>query len=122
MRDNSLVGLEVLSILRELGQVVNATQADQGTGLHEAARQGNPDLIRLLLVYEAEVDARDSHGNTPLHMTMAAGHERAMWALVDVGKADISAPDAQGPSPYFKATLPCGVTRTTRRWPGRSAR
>ena len=57
--------------------------------LHDAARQGNPDIIRLLIVYEAEVEARDSQGNTPLHQAMAAGHERAMWVLVDVGKADL---------------------------------
>ena len=73
--------------------------------LHEAARQGNPDLIRLLLVYEAEVDVRDSLGSTPLHMAMAAGHERAMWALVDVGKADIKAPDAQGLEPLLHGYL-----------------
>ena len=100
-----LWGSELFPELRQLGQVVNATQADQGTLLHEAARQGNPDLIRLLLVYEAEVDARDSHGSTPLHMVMAAGHKRAMWALVDVGKADIKAPDAQGLEPLLHGYL-----------------
>ena len=36
---------------------------------------------------------------------MAAGHERAMWALVDVGKADISTPDAQGLEPLLQGYL-----------------
>ena len=90
--------------------------------LYEAALQGNPDLIRLLLVYESEVDARDSHGSTHLHVAMAAGHERAMWALVGVGQADISAPDAQGFEPPLQGYLALRSLRTTRRWPGRSAR
>ena len=100
-----LWGSELFPSVRQLRQVVNATQADQGALLHEAARQGNPDLIRLLIVYEAEVDARDSQGNTPLHQAMAAGHERAMWALVDVGKADTCAPNADGLEPLLQGYL-----------------
>ena len=38
-------------------------------------------------------------------MVMAAGHERSMRALVDVGKADISAPDAQGLEPLLQGYL-----------------
>ena len=58
-----------------------------------------------MIVHEAEVDARDSQGNTPLHRAMAAGHERAMWALVDVGKADICAPNAEGLEPLLQGYL-----------------
>ena len=36
---------------------------------------------------------------------MAAGHERAMWALVDVGKADICAPNADGLEPLLQGYL-----------------
>ena len=49
--------------------------------------------------------ARDSLGNPPLHQAMAAGHERAMWALVDVGKADICAPNADGLEPLLQGYL-----------------
>lgn len=53
---------------------VNARLADGGlTALHIAAKQGFGNCVLVLIVFGAEVDARDEYGNTPLMFAAAKG-------------------------------------------------
>jgi ankyrin repeat protein/uncharacterized glyoxalase superfamily protein PhnB len=56
------------------------------TGLHEAARRGHPDAVRLLLEHGADPNARESGDNTyPLHWAAAHAHLEIVRALLDAG-------------------------------------
>jgi ankyrin repeat protein len=78
-RDEEGMTLLMLVILAEKGSYqmveklvehdadINAREPRQNwTALHFAARDGLADVVRLLLENDAEVDPRDSFGNTPL--------------------------------------------------------
>ena len=56
------------------------------TGLHEAARRGHLDAVRLLLEHGADPNARETGDNTyPLHWAAAHGHLEVVRALLDAG-------------------------------------
>ena len=55
------------------------------TGLHAAAAKGDVSAIDALLAGGAAVDARDSHGRTPLLVAAHASHAAAARALVKGG-------------------------------------
>jgi ankyrin repeat protein len=55
------------------------------TGLFAAAAQGDGDLVRSLALRGGNVNARDAHGRTPLHVAVFGGHHEAMRALVAAG-------------------------------------
>jgi hypothetical protein len=54
-------------------------------GLHAAAARGDAAAIQALVARGTGVDARDSHGRTPLHVAAFRGHHAAMRALVAAG-------------------------------------
>ena len=63
---------------------------DRGwTELHEAAKRGHLDAVRLLLAQGADPNAREPGDNTtPLHWAAAHGHVHVVRALLDAG-ADV---------------------------------
>ena len=63
------------SSLLEMGANVNATAGESGiTALHYAAAIGSLRLAALLLHKDAEVNARDADGNTPLYYADSTGN------------------------------------------------
>lgn len=68
-RDESMVPLLV-----EHGADVDAG-ADKNTALHGAAGFGRVETVRYLLDHEANFDAHDHDGRTPLDVAEATGHE-----------------------------------------------
>ncbi|ETI57442.1 hypothetical protein F443_00262 [Phytophthora nicotianae P1569] len=65
------------------------------TPLHWAAMRGHARIIRLLVRYGANVDARDVFGRTPLAWACVLNRTRAVEALLESG-ADVNVRDAQG--------------------------
>ena len=63
---------------------------DRGwTALHEAAKRGHVDDVRLLLEHGADPNAREPGDNTtPLHWAAAHGHVDVVRVLLDAG-ADV---------------------------------
>ena len=55
------------------------------SGLFTAASHGDANQIRARVASGEKVDARDSHGRTPLHIAAFGGHQAAMKALVTAG-------------------------------------
>lgn len=73
---------------------VNALEPDRVDGLgalHIAAKVGSVPAIRFLIAHGAEVDLRDSEGETPLHKAAFWAQPEAISALLDAG-ADINLP------------------------------
>jgi hypothetical protein len=65
------------------------------TCLMQAAAYGHLDICRLLIDKGAQMEAKDSNGNTPLHFAAANGHLEIVRLLCDRG-ADIEAHDDDG--------------------------
>lgn len=80
------------------------------TGLHEAARQGHLEAVRLLLQHGASPNVRESGDNTyPLHWAAAHRHLEIVRALLDAGGdvhgfGDLHEFDVIGWATYFHAT------------------
>ncbi|KAM9831750.1 cyclin-dependent kinase 4 inhibitor C [Neosynchiropus ocellatus] len=64
----------------------NPNRPDPGLGhtvLHDAARGGFLDTVRLLLDHGAEVNVRDRLGNLPLHLAAREGHMMVVELLIE---------------------------------------
>ena len=95
----------VIALLLDLGADVNAAEPqDNMTPLHRAAEDGNLSFASLLLARGAQIEARDIHGSTPLHMASTQASDEAglemMKLLLDHG-ADVDAKGGQGQTPLF---------------------
>jgi ankyrin repeat protein len=78
------------------GEDVNAAQGDGMTALHWAARRGDPELIRMLIVAGANVRATTRLGGyTAVLMAAELGHAGAIEALAGAG-ADVKGTTANG--------------------------
>lgn len=73
----------------------NGWTGDNATPLFHAAQQGYCEKIAILIQAGAEVNARDSAGNTPLMTTHEFGNAEAVRILCEAG-ADIHAHNHQG--------------------------
>lgn len=83
---------------------VNADAATESgsTSLHEAARHGHANAVRLLLDHGADVLAVDAAQRTALHAVGAGGHGLCVKALLDAG-ADPESKDGNGATPLSLA-------------------
>ncbi len=70
-----------------------AAEAAAYSGLHKAAHEGDVAAIGRLLADGADLEARDTNGRTPAHVSAFASHEEAVAALA-TGGADVNALDA----------------------------
>ncbi len=84
------------------GEDVNAPQEFGRTALHEAARSGRSQVVRLLLDRGADVDARNPSGLTPLHLAAIWGH-RAVGELLLANCADVKATNVDRSTPLHLA-------------------
>ncbi len=55
-------------VLLEAGADIKAKNKSQFTALHEAARRGNPDVVRALLEAGADIEAVNKFGRTALDL------------------------------------------------------
>ena len=68
------------------GADVNVQQGTyEGTPLQYAAARGHVDVVRLLVRYDAKVDAVDTHGRTPLMWAASHGQHEVVCALLEAG-------------------------------------
>lgn len=74
---------------------VTTRDTEGRTPLHLAAFYGYPEMVRKMLLQEADVDARDNAQRTPGHWSAFKGHLEVIKALTEAG-ADLNARDAEG--------------------------
>ncbi len=96
MRVQLSLMLWMLAQAPDAGAQIAPTPAETAayTGLHAAAANGNAAAAGAALGKPALLDARDSHGRTPLHVATYFGKHEVMRALVKAG-ADANALDSQ---------------------------
>jgi len=92
MSQNSLTGLHlacrdgdlegVKARLTDAASLEVTAGESQGTPLHFACVGGNPDIVRLLLKYKANVHSRDFFLWVPLHASSRYGHEDVVAELL----------------------------------------
>ena len=63
----------------------SATELARYTGLHAAAQRGDLVALQQALAAKADVNARDGHGRTPLHVATFAKQRDAIRALAKAG-------------------------------------
>jgi len=91
-----------LSLIRQVllahPEMVNARhkslggECDESTPLHYAVMKKDIAIVRLLLDYGADVNARNTLGHTPLRIATCIGEKYAMELLIGKG-ASLEAPD-----------------------------
>ncbi|KAJ5520197.1 ankyrin repeat-containing domain protein [Penicillium fimorum] len=67
--------LKIIQYLIQQGAQVNARGGYLHSCLHTACWKGTPEVIKLVLTQEAEVDSKDSVGRTPAHLVCYQGLE-----------------------------------------------
>ena len=63
----------------------SASEVARYTGLHAAAQQGDMAALQQALATRADVNARDAHGRTPMHVATFAKQRDAIRALALAG-------------------------------------
>ena len=66
-----------------------AAEAARYTGLHAAAYRGDVAQIQRLAAARADLNARDGHGRTPLHVATFARQREAIRLLAAAGIDDV---------------------------------
>ena len=88
MRLNRLafIGLLTVAPLAALGQTApRADEVARFSALHAAVLRGDVAALRQALAGGADVNARDGHGRTPLHVATFARRREAIKALAEAG-------------------------------------
>ena len=70
----------------------------RGTALHYAAFKGNKEIAELLITNNADVNAKDKNGSTPMYMAAVEGRGEIIVLLLRKG-ADVNARDNNGSTP-----------------------
>ncbi len=81
---------------------IHARDSLDWTKLHSAAFYGRIELVELLLIQGAEINARAKDGVAPLHLAIKKGHLKVAQLLFAKG-ANLAAKDNQGNSPLHIA-------------------
>ncbi|KAL4234964.1 hypothetical protein ACF0H5_006605 [Mactra antiquata] len=77
----------------------DVTNEDGLTALHQCCIDDSEELLKILLEFGANVNARDSEMWTPLHAAATCGHVHLCKLLIDKG-AELLAVNADGNMPY----------------------
>ncbi|KAF4878470.1 Vegetative incompatibility protein HET-E-1 [Colletotrichum siamense] len=95
--------VEVVGLL--LDEKASISNMDSGADQHAltlAARYGRVEIMRLLLDANADLEAEDVNGETPLTMAASKGHDGVLQLLID-RKANIEATGRNGSTPLAVA-------------------
>ena len=71
------------------------------TPLHQAARKGHTEVVKILLNAGGRTNAKGRYGITPLHWAARWGQTEVVEPLLDAG-ADINPKDKDGKTPLDK--------------------
>ncbi|KAN0105781.1 Ankyrin repeat-containing domain protein [Russula decolorans] len=67
---------QTANIIRDNGAHLDVWGSDRTTPLHSAAYFGHFRMVQVLLDYEADVNARNANGDTPLHYACQSASSR----------------------------------------------
>ncbi len=102
-----------ITTLLKQGADVNATQGDAVTGLHWAARLGDAEMARMLIMAGANVRATTRFASyAPLHLAAERGSADVIAPLLNAG-ADPNAKTSTGATPLMLASASGDVAAVT---------
>ena len=84
------------------GIILNATNYDGRTALHEACHNGHARIVNLLISNKINVNAMDNNERTPLHEACENPFIEVVKLLVDKG-SNVNADDVDGLTPMHEA-------------------
>lgn len=90
--------MEMINLLVDSGADVNAKGFEDGTPLHHAAmvpQEITLEPLKYLISEKANINARDTNGNTPLFFAFSMGNDEAVKLLIDAG-ADVAIRNNEG--------------------------
>jgi uncharacterized protein len=90
-----------VSALIQRGMDVNTTDQSGNALLAIAAREGHPDIVKLLINERAKLNARNANGETALSLAAFQGHLEIVRQLVEAG----ASPDTTGWPPLVYAAF-----------------
>ncbi|CAK9264898.1 unnamed protein product [Sphagnum jensenii] len=88
----------------------NATNEEENTPLHLAAKEGHVGIVDAMLNYAGEltINANNIRGNTPLHLAAINGHVDVVNKLLEPNfEADLNNRNGEGQTPLHFATIKC---------------
>lgn len=94
LRATAFIAAILLSLHGRAQSPPTPQQVAEFRELHLAAHNGDVAAVNRLILSGADVNARDSHGRTPIHVAAFASHRHVLRALADAG-ADMNALEGQ---------------------------
>ncbi|CAN5962271.1 unnamed protein product [Sphagnum jensenii] len=89
---------------------LNATNEEENTPLHLAAKEGHVKIVDAMLQFAQEltINANNIRGNTPLHLAAINGHVDVVNKLLEPKfEVDLNDRNRQGQTPLHFATIKC---------------
>ena len=106
--------IDVVYSLLVQGVDVNAQAKDGPTALHEASAYGTPEVVRILLIYDAKADLKDKNGRTP-HRTVSGTRGDRLRKLGLLKTCTVNLNTAQGITAEGSSTTLSRPTATLNR-------
>ena len=75
----------LLAFAEDRRELMHAQDSDGSTPLHHAARRGHNEIVELLVLHEAQVNATNSDLSTPLHWAARKNNTGAIKMLLEAG-------------------------------------
>ncbi len=95
---------EDLQIILSLEPILDIKDEYLNTPLHLAARSGDVDACKSLIVMVAQVDVQNRYGRAPLHLAANKGHLDVCKTLIDAD-ADVNIQDFLSWTPLYYAVV-----------------
>ncbi|BBN00251.1 E3 ubiquitin-protein ligase KEG [Marchantia polymorpha subsp. ruderalis] len=115
----SLLGAEardLVKILLAAGANPTAMDTQRGqTALHAAAIANDVEMVKIILEAGVDVDARDIHTTTPLHVALARGSKACVGLLLERG-ANCNVQDDEGDNAFHIAADMAKMVRENLDW------
>lgn len=98
----------IITLLLFLLQSCSETPTPQSKDLFEASSSGDVESMKVLLIKGADVNAKNSKGETPLHLAVVSCNNEAIEMLISKG-ANIDQGDYNGDTPLHWAATKTGI-------------